>query len=81
MYTNELAEKLKEHAGEKWRPSNGTEGDIFIYSWCRKCKKDVNNDCPILAATMAFDASDELYPQEWQYGDDGQPKCSAYDRI
>lgn len=79
LYMPGLAEKLKHRAGFKWRPSNGTEGEIFRESWCEKCKKDANEDCPILAATLAFSVEDEKYPMEWQYGEDGQPKCSAFE--
>lgn len=74
-----LADKLKNRAGSKWRPSNGTEGDIFRQSWCDKCKRDINSDCPILGATMMYDVDDDGYPMEWQYGNDGQPVCTAFE--
>ena len=80
MYTQDLADELKTLAGEKWRPCNGTEGELFIDSWCGRCVRDVNHDCPILAATMAFDVSDERYPAEWQYSESGQPKCVAFEK-
>lgn len=79
IYTPELADKLKHKAGFKWRPSNGMEGEIFTESWCGMCKKDINHDCPIIVATLIFDVGDEDYPKEWQYGEDGQPKCSAFE--
>jgi len=62
----------------KYRPSNSTEGDRFFSAFCKQCKKDLNNDCEIMGATMAFDIDDEGYPQEWQIGDDGQPTCTAW---
>ena len=79
LYMPEFADKLKHRAGMKWRPSNGTEGDIFMESWCAKCKRDINFDCEIIAKTMVFSFDDERYPKEWQYGEDGQPKCTAYE--
>jgi len=83
MYDPELAQKYKENAGEKYRPSNGTEGDIFMVNFCEKCTKDYFNGnvagCPIIANSMSYDIADERYPKEWQYGADGQPTCTAFD--
>ena len=79
IYDHEFATAMKHRAGNKWRPSNGTEGEIFIDSWCGECKRDKNQNCPILAATFAHAVTDEAYPKEWQYGDDGQPKCAAFE--
>lgn len=28
--------------------SNSTEWEIWNYHWCRTCKNDVNEDCPII---------------------------------
>lgn len=85
MFTDDLAEKMKERAGEKYRPANGAEGMIFMDNFCLQCSKDnYNGDvpdtgCPIIADTLTFSVDDENYPQEWQYGEDGQPKCTAFD--
>jgi len=81
IYPQDLADDLTREAGKKWRPSNGTEGDLFQQSYCEGCTKDVNGDCPIIAATMAFDVDDASYPSEWRYGEDGQPMCSAFVAI
>lgn len=68
---------------EKYRPSNGTEGDIFRADWCDKCAKDANGDCLILARTMAFDVDDEKYPVEWRRRADAthypDAECTAYE--
>lgn len=64
--------------GEKYRPSNGTEGDGFICAWCLSCARDKNRDCPILAATMAFAVDDPEYPKEWSFDDYGLPQCTAF---
>ena len=62
-----------------YRPSNGTEGDWFMSEWCSKCANDVNHDCKILVATLMYSVGDERYPSEWIHGDDGAPKCTAYE--
>lgn len=79
IYVPEHAAMLVDQAGEKWRPSNGTEGEIFTNSWCGQCKRNMPGLCSILAATMVYDEASEHYPSEWQYGDDGQPKCTAFE--
>ena len=64
----------------KYRPSNGTEGGLFIEAWCFKCKKDKKKigNCRILARTLAFDINDKRYPKEWRYGKDRKPECVAF---
>lgn len=91
IYPPSLADSMKSHAGEKYRPSNGTEGDIFFAGWRQKCARDKamsegadidecddNERCDIIGKTMAFDTDEEGYPSEWQYGADGQPCCTAF---
>jgi hypothetical protein len=65
--------------GQKWRPSNGTEGELFQENYCAKCDKwDAEDGCPIAAATFFLDEDDPAYPEEWQIGKDGQPTCTAF---
>lgn len=79
LYRKELAEKLKAHAGELYRPSNGTEGMIFQEHYCSHCSKaDEYGDCKIFYDTMYYDVKDEKYPREWIYDLDGQPTCTAF---
>ena len=80
IYPSGLAESLKaSSAGQKWRPSNGTEGEIFASSWCGNCTKWKSDDgCRIRAATMFFSLDDPEYPKQWRIGESGQPECSAY---
>lgn len=93
IFPMQLAENLKARAGEKYRPSNGTEGEIFFDHWCRHCARDKamregcdfeevddNESCEIIAATMAFDVDENGYPGEWQYSPEGQPYCTAFVR-
>ena len=60
-----------------YRPSNGTEGYAFIESNCANCERDKDQDCPILAASLACDIDDPGYPKEWVYGDEGA-QCTAF---
>lgn len=91
IYPVEWAEMTKERAGQKYQPSNGTEGCLFMDQWCGKCARDKtmsegkdfdecadDETCSIIANTMVFSVDDEEYPSEWQYGADGQPCCTAF---
>jgi len=56
-----------------YRPSNGTEGEIFDDEWCANCERDRlfredpdrHDGCPIVAAALAYDVDDPEYPAEW----------------
>lgn len=71
-----------------YRPSNGTEGEIFIGRWCGRCEKerayregrydDPDLACDIQTWTMALAISDPNYPREWQYDAGGNPCCTAF---
>jgi hypothetical protein len=60
---------------ERYRPCNGTEGEIFDAEWCAECERDraYRDDpdadpalgCQILARALAFDIDDPQYPVEW----------------
>jgi hypothetical protein len=75
---------------EKYRPSNGTEGDGFISKWCGKCARDkslsedVDFDeceegecCDIVTMTFMYGVNDPKYPKEWICGKNG-PCCMAF---
>lgn len=69
-------------AENSYRPSNGTEGECFIYYHCRQCIHDHPDmmhpkKCLILTSTMCFDPTDPEYPKEWIYKD-GKPTCTNY---
>lgn len=74
--------------GELYRPSNGTEGMIFMEDFCCQCiherwmhHPDTTGDdgkCPIVSATMAYDTSDKEYPKEWTYDAAGKPTCTKW---
>ena len=82
MYTDEFAERLKYRAGQKYQPSNGTEGVLFMENFCHRCTQDSDaNPCPIIAYSMIYNVDDPEYPHEWQYGEDGQPICTAFKPV
>lgn len=91
IYTDSHAALLVERAGQKYRPSNGSEGEAFFESWCSECQRDKamregapledcddNERCDIIGDTFAYSVDDPRYPDAWQYGPDGQPRCTAF---
>lgn len=73
-----------------YRPSNGTEGDIFQAMWCAHCAKRGGPDirggdveemdyCDILAWTMALEIDDPGYPEQWRQDGPSGPRCTAFD--
>ena len=61
-----------------YRPSNGTEGDIFFESWCFRCAK--GDDCEIPMRTMIHDTNEPEYPREW-VRDGEKPRCTAFSGL
>lgn len=74
-------------AGQQYEPSNGTEGEAFIGTWCERCArdKDMNGTChaegrdpgdddwcPILVASFRGEA------KEWVFDAEGMPTCTAF---
>lgn len=79
---------------KRYRPSNSCEGNIFFDNWCSKCSKDKlfngsmtleeatpKDLCRIIGDSMAYHIDEEGYPDEWQYGEDGWPTCTAFDAV
>ena len=72
-------------AGQPYRPSNGTEGELFKAQFCDRCQLDnFNHDtgeggCGILVRSMCFDIDHPKYPAEWLFGGDGKPTCAAFE--
>ncbi len=70
---------------KRYRPSNGTEGEIFIDNYCMQC---INCDpdpcgekqCEIMLRTLLFDLNDPEYPEEWIVNDEGFPVCTAWQK-
>lgn len=73
---------------EPYRPSNGTEGEIFRANWCDLCERDryERKPCRILTLTMAYDVDDIGYPKQWlQTADvdwlEREPRCTSFRPI
>ena len=74
-----------------YRPSNGTEGEMFMERFCYRCKHDedfqkhqAGEGCGILSATMIYDTEDDEYPEEWVSDDDVglvNPRCTAFEKV
>src|SRR5688572_20466673 len=77
---------MGERTGEKYRPSNGSEGCWFMGKFCENCKhekfshtqKDGDKQCDILNRTMMHDVDDPEYPSEWTYTEVDTPTCTAF---
>lgn len=77
-----------------YRPSNGTEGDVFMSVFCSRCErdKDFTDDpeegisCPIVANAFAYSIIDPEYPKEWVRDEDSEcgliggcgARCTAF---
>lgn len=65
-------------ASRPYRPSNGTEGEIFQCEFCYRCAKDMpSRHCKIALRAFAFDIRDPQYPAEWIEDLEG-PRCTAF---
>lgn len=60
---------------EKYFPSNGTDGAIFMDNYCYECYKEKN--CSILFNALVNNKE----PKQWIYGDDGYPTCTSFKSI
>lgn len=91
FFPDALAEAKKANVGQKYQPSNGTEGDRFFENWCYQCARDKamnsgtdydecgdNEICDRIARSFAYNVDEPEYPAEWQIDKNGQPCCTAY---
>lgn len=70
---------MSELAGKPYRPSNGTEGDMFFCKYCELCTKNKDHEgCKIQLMTMAFDIDEPDYPKQWVHDKDGYAVCTAF---
>lgn len=73
---------MHERAGKPYRPSNGTEGEVFFDKYCAFCKKQFGPvNCGIPLRTMAFGIDEPEYPKEWIYNDEGYAVCTAFEQA
>jgi hypothetical protein len=75
-------------SGTPYMPCNGTEGEYFHAMWCEECERDkvmsgqattedADKDPDLYCEILNRSFRDEPLP-EWVYGEDGQPKCTAF---
>ena len=62
--------------GKPYRPSNGTEGEIFEGQWCSQCHHQKR--CGIFVYAMAFEVDHPNYPHELRIDERGQPECTNF---
>ncbi|MFA6309819.1 MAG: hypothetical protein WC677_08860 [Clostridia bacterium] len=71
---------------DKYRPSNGTEGEIFMCNFCYHCinekwvheQIDGDKKCELLNKMILLDADDKDYPEELTYDEKGFAICKSY---
>lgn len=69
--------------GEKYRPSNGTEGEAFTSTYCMNCfhcdpNPEGEKQCEIMMRTFLYYTNDPEYPKEWIYDENNNPICTAW---
>lgn len=65
-----------------YRPSNGTEGDIFRARFCDRCTRDFGRTCTIYNAAFWGDIDEPGYPPEWVVDESNttgeSARCTAF---
>ncbi len=72
--------------GDKYRPSSGTEGEVFEAKHCNKCRHYEYveefgfSDCmkSILGDATGFDIDYLEYPDAWTFTAEGAPTCTEF---
>lgn len=65
-----------------YRPSNGTEGEIFMAHFCDQCvrmRDDGRLPCAILGLVLGLPQGHPDYPAEWVVDENGNASCTAFD--
>ncbi len=70
--------KLPECAGKPYRPSNGTEGEIFQEMFCYRCVHDEGDGCEIVLLSWLYKIDEPKYPKEWVFDKEGCPTCIKF---
>ena len=60
----------------KYRPSNGTEGEVFCNKFCARCEEE--ETCHIPSQARAFDTREPEYPKQWVYDAENKPTCTSF---
>jgi len=67
-------------AGKPYRPSNGTEGMMFMEKFCDRCQRDALyrktgwDGCEIIDASLVDGA------KEWTHDAEGRPTCTEFEK-
>jgi hypothetical protein len=69
--------------GEKYRPSNGTEGMGFEEKFCLQCihcdpNPSGKKQCKIWFMALNYETNEPEYPTEWTYDEKGKPTCTNW---
>ena len=78
LFTDEYAELNKDRAGEPFRPADKDVAERFFRTVCRGCihqEEDRYQPCYTEISSYWLPKHHRSYPQELQYGKDGQPCC------
>lgn len=79
ILTPEHAELNLAHAANRYRPSNGTEGELFQGAFCAQCVNlDEHGYCEILMRMYSHDTDEPEYPVELVHDYRGQPTCTTF---
>ena len=78
--------KIESLAGQPYRPSNGTEGEMFMSQFCYRCKHDnytdetPNSGCKLILLSMCNYTDEPNYPAAWTHDEEGEPTCTEFER-
>ncbi len=61
-----------------YRPSNGTEGQMFEDRWCSRCTGFRGGRCSILFRASIHDVGEPEYPRQWVMTPDGH-RCTSFE--
>jgi hypothetical protein len=66
--TKAVADRVSRDRGKVYRPSNGTEGEMFMSRWCDRCALDEGRGgtCDRVMRAMAYKPNEIAYPREWR---------------
>lgn len=72
--------RLPKAAGKPYRPSNGTEGEMFTQDFCDRCVHG-GGHCNIIALSMLHHVEEREYPRELKFDAEGCPTCTAFEET
>lgn len=63
-----------------YRPSSGTEGELFQQDFCDRCAQcqPALPPCDILVRSLFLNITDSDYPREWVQDGEGSAWCTVF---